>query len=159
MADRTPGSPKPSALSSPASAWAGRIHRGRSSLSNDAYRANLLANPDLLDWTPESVGEGRTQVAVVDEHVVGFATTTTAADALELDDLFVDPEWMRRGIGRALVMDVAARARTRKLRRINVTANEHALRFYESAGFVRDGVVDTRFRPAPRMHLELEAGR
>jgi GNAT superfamily N-acetyltransferase len=93
---------------------------------------------------------------VVDDRVVGFATTTIAvAEDLELDDLFVDPEWMRRGIARALVADAAAIARGRQIRRIVVTANEHALGFYERQGFVTDGVVETRFGPVPRMHLEL----
>jgi GNAT superfamily N-acetyltransferase len=130
----------------------------RASLSNEGDRANLLAHPDSLEWAADPVGDGRTRVAVVDHRVVGFATASPAPAGLELDDLFVDPEWMRNGIGLALVEDVAATARRRKCRRITVTANEHALAFYERAGFVAQGFVETTFGPAPRMTLELPPG-
>ena len=42
-----------------------------------------------------------------------------------------------------------------KRQRINVTANGHALAFYEALGFVTDGLIATRFRDAPRMHLDV----
>ena len=127
----------------------------RSSLSNEGDRANLRAHPETLEWAADPVGEGRTRVAVVGDRVVGFATTSPAAEGLELDDLFVDPDWMRRGVGRALVEDVVATARQQDRRRITVTANEHALDFYEHAGFVTFGSVATLFGPAPRMALEV----
>ncbi|MGN6172171.1 MAG: GNAT family N-acetyltransferase, partial [Streptosporangiaceae bacterium] len=73
----------------------------------------------------------------------------------ELEDLFVDPEWMGQGAGRALVQDLVAIARQRGVRRIEVTANPHALAFYEKAGFVVGREVGTRFGPAPRMHLQV----
>jgi GNAT superfamily N-acetyltransferase len=129
----------------------------RSSLSNEGDRHNLLAHPDTLVWAADPVADGRTRVAVVGHRIVGFATTSAAADGLELDDLFVDPDWMRRGAGRALVEDVVATARRRNCPRIIVTANEHALAFYERAGFITRGFVETTFGPAPRMTLELSS--
>jgi hypothetical protein len=39
--------------------------------------------------------------------------------------------------------------------RIEVTANPHAMAFYERAGFVPDGTAETRFGAAPRMRLDL----
>ena len=126
----------------------------RSSLSNDGDRENLLADPDLLVFDSTPIPERRTRVAVGDGQIVGFATTRVVDDILELDDLFVDPDWMRRGVGSALIVDVAAIARSRSIARIEVTANGHALAFYEAAGFVRDGTAETRFGTAPRMHLD-----
>jgi GNAT superfamily N-acetyltransferase len=127
----------------------------RSALSNEGDRANLLANPDALEFASDAVNDGRTRVAVVDDRIVGFATTVAAGDALELDDLFVDPDWMKRGVGRVLVLDVAAIAHRRGVRRVDVTANEHALAFYAKAGFLLDHDVETRFGSAARMHLEV----
>lgn len=127
-----------------------------SSLSNPGDAANLLAHPDVLALGPIDVPSGRTRVAV-DENgcVAGFATVTPGDGVLELEDLFVDPERMRRGAARALVVEVAALARAAGSRRIDVTANPHALAFYTRAGFVHDGDITTTFGPAPRMHLDL----
>ncbi len=127
-----------------------------SSLSNEGDRANLLANPDALEHPGITAGNGRTRVAVAaDGRIAGFATSLIAGDAVELDDLFVDPGWMRRGVGRALVADAATIARQWGAGRIEVTANPHALAFYQRAGFVADHEVQTRFGPGSRMHLDV----
>lgn len=117
----------------------------RASLSNEGDREWIEAHPELVGLDEANVIEGRTRVAVVDERVVGFATLVGA----ELEDLFVDPEWMRRGIATALVQDAAT-----TVPRIEVTANAHAVAFYASIGFVHDGVAQTRGGPAHRMHLD-----
>ena len=127
----------------------------RSSLHNDGDRANLLAHPEVLEFDPICVHEHRTRVAVEPtERVVGFATTARHGEALELDDLFVDPDFMRRGIGIDLIRDVEAVARSQGVRRVEVTGNDHALDFYQRAGFVIDGTIETRFGSATRMHLD-----
>jgi ribosomal protein S18 acetylase RimI-like enzyme len=128
----------------------------RSSLSNEGDRASLLAHPDALVFSDESVREGRTRVAIVGSTIVGFASLAFGGPAAELDDLFVDPEWMQRGIGRMLVDDAVGVARMRGASRIEVTANAHALDFYENVGFIRDGLVETRFGAGTRMHLDCE---
>jgi len=121
----------------------------RSSLSNESDRASLLAHPEALELSGLAVEEGRARVAVVDGCIVGFATLLGS----ELEDLFVDPGWIRRGIGRALVKDAVAVAQAQGLERIEVIANDHALEFYERVGFVRDGTVETAFGRGSRMHL------
>jgi GNAT superfamily N-acetyltransferase len=135
----------------------GAVYR-RASLSNAGDREALLAHPDALEFDATPVELGRTRVAVVDEVVVGFASTSGAGDAWELDDLFVDPDRMRQGIATALVHDVEARARAAGVTRVEVTANEHAMAFYRSAGFVDAGTAATRFGPAPRMVLHVGGG-
>jgi ribosomal protein S18 acetylase RimI-like enzyme len=129
----------------------------RSSLSNERDREVLLANPEVLVFEDVSIREGRTRVAVDNGRVVGFATTRVVGEIAELDDLFVDPDWMRQGVARALVRDAVAVAKTRGITRIEVTANPHALEFYNSVGFVTDGIRETRFAPGTRMHLDVIA--
>jgi GNAT superfamily N-acetyltransferase len=73
-----------------------------SSLSNDGDRIFLLAHPDALELSDLAVTEGRTRAAVADDAIVGFATWLDAGDAIEIEDLFTDPQWMGQGIGRAL---------------------------------------------------------
>jgi len=132
----------------------GEIFR-RASLHNEGDRPALLAHPEVLEFDATCVREQRTRVALRDGLVVGFASVTPNGEALELDDLFVDPEWMRRGVAMSLVHDLASAADARGAARVDVTANHHALAFYEAAGFVVDGSAETRFGPAIRMHLDL----
>jgi GNAT superfamily N-acetyltransferase len=118
-----------------------RVFR-QASLSNDGDRAKLLANPDALELSESCVREGRARVAVTsDGRIVGFATSLDGGDGLELEDLFVDPEWMTQGVGRALVNDVIETARRRG--------------FYEKVGFVVDRAVETRLGPGSRMYLAI----
>ena len=123
------------------------------SLSNAGDRGNLLAHPEYLTLGRRGLAEGRTHVAEEDGSLVGFATWAQAGRVFELEDLFVDPEWMRRGIATALVKRIAGVVRAQGAERLEVTANAHALAFYTAAGFVDCGVSDTEFGPARRMVL------
>lgn len=99
--------------------------------------------------------EGRTRTTVAGDRIVGFATWLSVGHVFEIEDSFADPAWMRQGIDRALVLDLIAIARGHGVRRVEVTANQHALAFYQKAGFVVDHEVTTRFGPAPRMHVDI----
>ena len=127
----------------------------RASLSNAGDRDNLLAHPEYLILGPEGLAEGRTYVAEEDGSLVGFATWVETAGTVELEDLFVDPGYMRRGIATALVSRIAEVLRTRGVERLVATANPHALEFYRAAGFVACGVAETEFGAAPRMVLAI----
>lgn len=127
----------------------------RSSLSNEGDREVLLAHPETLVFEDTSIREGRTHVAIADDRIVGFVTTRAVGDIVELDDLFVDPDWMRRGVARALVFDAMTRVRATGANRIEVTANPHALDFYKAVGFVADGATETQFGVGTRMHLDV----
>jgi GNAT superfamily N-acetyltransferase len=97
-------------------------------------------------------------VAEEDGSVIGFATWAWAAQAggaIELEDLFVDPDWRRRGIATALVAHVVDVLRTRGVRCLEVTANPHAEAFYSAAGFVDCGMAETAFGPSPRKRLTI----
>lgn len=127
----------------------------RSSLSNDGDTAALLAHPDALILSAATILAGGTRVAIEPaDGIVGFATSrdTDIDGVLELEDLFVDPDWMRNGIATLLLHDIA---RQRNVTSIEVTANPHALGFYQHVGFRPVGQAQTRFGPAPRMRLDL----
>jgi GNAT superfamily N-acetyltransferase len=121
------------------------------SLSNAGDRDNLLAHPEYLVLGPDGLAEGRTYVAEEEGSLVGFATWLEADGVFELEDLFVDPGWRRRGIAAALVDRIAQVLRARGVQRLEVTANPHAMGFYRAAGFVDCGAADTVFGAAPRM--------
>ena len=127
----------------------------RASLSNAGDQDNLLAHPEYLVLGSDGLAEGRTHVAVEDGALVGFASWIEAGGLVELEDLFVDPAWMRRGIAMALVGRIADVLRARGVERLEVTANPHALGFYRAAGFTECGVATTEFGAAPRMVLAI----
>ena len=122
---------------------------------NAGDRDNLLAHPEHLILGPEGLAEGRTHVAEEDGLLVGFATWINAGGTIELEDLFVHPGWMRRGIATALVNRIADVLRARGAERLEVTANPHVLGFYRAVGFIDCGIADTDFGTAPRMMLAI----
>jgi GNAT superfamily N-acetyltransferase len=135
------------------SAAAGVYHSAALANAND--RDNLLAYPEHLALGPAGLAEGRTYVAEAEGSLVGFATWVEAGGVFELEDLFVDPGWMRHGIATALVERIAQVLRARAVKRLEVTANPHALDFYRAAGFIDCGTAGTVFGAAPRMVLEI----
>lgn len=128
----------------------------RASMIWDAYRDLLIAYPDAVTLPPEAIADGLVRVAVGDgDEPLGVSVVLAVRDgACELTGLFVAPEHMHGGIGRALVDDVVERARRDGATRVDVTA-AGAIPFYKQAGFVPGEQTQTRFGPARRLHLAL----
>ena len=137
-----------------------RIFRS-ASLSNPGDRAGLLAHPEVLKLDDNLIGRGRTRVAALtDGTIIGFASTSAGdRDALELDDLFVDPDFRRHGAALRLVQQIVSEAADEQVVQINVIANAHALEFYLAAGFESDGSTRTPLGVGIRMHLDITSAR
>jgi GNAT superfamily N-acetyltransferase len=110
-------------------------------LEHEAVATEEQIRASLFEQTPHA------EVLVVEapEHgrVVGFAlffhnySTFLGRRGLYLEDLFVLPEWRRRGYGTALLRALARVAVDRGCGRLEWSVlawNEPALRFYESLG-------------------------
>jgi GNAT superfamily N-acetyltransferase len=78
-----------------------------------------------------------------DRAIVGLAlfyfnfSTWTSINGLYLEDLYVEPEWRRHGIARALMNELAQIARANTCGRFRwsvLRSNTAARRFYESLG-------------------------
>lgn len=140
-----------------------RVYR-RASLSNAGDAAMLLARPEFLIFAGEGIAAGRTRVAATapdgDGTVLGFATVAVSHDdGPELEDLFVDPDRRRRGIGRHLVLDIVRTSRRAGHRRLWVTGNPHASAFYLAVGFVPTGQIATELGTGLRMYLDMTLPR
>lgn len=129
----------------------------RASLSNPTDRALLTARPELLELPDDAVRDGRVRVAVLDGRVVGFATTAVHDTHVELEDLFVDPDHHRAGVGRALVDDAVATTARAGRGALEVDANPAATAFYRAVGFEPLGEVVTAGSPAVRMRAPVPA--
>ena len=109
--------------------------------SNVGDRPLFDEHPEYLEWSGDPAREGRGVLAEVDGVIAGFASTRALDGAVDVEDLFVDPVWMRRGIATALMNEVF---RLAGAARVVVDANPHALAFYERAGFEVDPAAEPR---------------
>ncbi len=134
------------------------LHR-RASYVWEEDRAQLDAHPDAIGVDAAALGAGCVRVALdAGGRIVGFATVRDGAEgAGELEDLFVEPEAMRQGVGRRLLTDAIDRARARGLRELAVVAHPRTLPFYTRFGFVGGESAPTRFGPALRLRCALSA--
>jgi GNAT superfamily N-acetyltransferase len=128
----------------------------RSSDVWDEYREQLAAHPDAIELPQHFVDRGWVRVAVADDGTpIGFSVVIPTDEHVhELDGLFVEPEHMHAGVGRALVEDAVARAAEAGAACLEVTAGP-AQGFYEKVGFELVGAAQTRFGPAVRMRRRL----
>jgi GNAT superfamily N-acetyltransferase len=128
----------------------------RSSDIWEEYREQLAAHPDAIEFPQHFIENGWARVAVLgDDTPVGFSVVVPGRGGIhELDGLFVEPDQMRRGIGRLLVEDACRRARDSGADWLEVTVGP-AQGFYEKVGFEVVGTVETRFVPAVRMRRKL----
>jgi N-acetylglutamate synthase-like GNAT family acetyltransferase len=132
----------------------------RASMSNENDRELLQEHPEWLTLSDLGVFEERTRVAVDENGIItGFATHLISDGVVELEDLFVDPPRMREGIAAALVLDICSRMHQLGFESLEVTANPHAMAFYEHVGFVANQTVDTAGYPALRMSRSTSALR
>ena len=87
-------------------------------------------------------------VAVDERDVpIGFAALATASSQWELDNLWVEPAAMRRGIGRQLLHAALHAARQGRADAVSVDADPNASAFYEACGARAAGEVAA---PLPR---------
>jgi GNAT superfamily N-acetyltransferase len=118
----------------------------RASLTNDGDREAILAHPDAIAAPLEQIAAGQVFVAEGKGVVAGFGAVLPREDGqTELDALFVDPDFRRRGIARLLVEHCAGVARRHRSTALHVVGNPHAEEFYLACGFVMIGRSETRF--------------
>jgi GNAT superfamily N-acetyltransferase len=88
---------------------------------------------------------------------VGYAVLVVDGDRAELDELWVEPEWIGRGVGSELFRFVAARASSLGATRLEWEADPHAVGFYERLGarWLRDSPPSEWGRILPVMGIEL----
>jgi GNAT superfamily N-acetyltransferase len=132
------------------------LHR-RSSYIWEEDRELLDAHPQALGVPRERIAAGGVRIAE-DEGgaMLGFSGVSDAGGGIcELEDLFVDPGCLRRGIGTALVEDVAVRHKEAGFEQIAVVAGPRTFGFYESVGFTVGEPVATRFALAARLRRAL----
>jgi len=110
------------------------------------------------DFPGVAVARGEARLVEVDAVVAGWSALQERGDVGWLADLWVDPPYMGRGVGRTLFLDAALRARAAGARSLEWEADLDAVGFYERMGgrHIRDSDVTELGRILPIMALELE---
>ncbi|WP_373164598.1 ribosomal protein S18-alanine N-acetyltransferase [Agathobaculum sp. Marseille-P7918] len=91
----------------------------------------------------EELGKGIFLVAERDGQAVGYVGCQTVLDEGYITNVAVSPDCRRQGIGRALIEELAQRARAQGLSFVTLEArasNAPAIALYEGAGFDRVGM-------------------
>ena len=109
------------------------------------------------DFEPESLRKRLLYVAEAEGRPVGWAALIPRAEVGWLEDLWVEPAWIGRGVGRALFEHVAAEARQRGALRLEWEAEPNAQGFYGHMGatYVRDSEVTEWGRVLEVLGVEL----
>jgi GNAT superfamily N-acetyltransferase len=92
------------------------------------------------DFSPTGLRKKNVYVASIEDKAVGWAATIGRGDVWWLDDLWIEPEWMGKGIGRRLFLHAAEHGRRAGAIRMEWEAEPNAAGFYESMGgrYLRD---------------------
>jgi predicted N-acetyltransferase YhbS len=96
----------------------------------------------VLQVSPEQIAAGDVWVATgADGEVAGIVALgpSEQPNTLDLDKLFVDPQQIRNGVGRALMAHAIDEAQHRGAKQLTVLADPNAAGFYERNGARRIG--------------------
>jgi GNAT superfamily N-acetyltransferase len=96
----------------------------------------------VLEVSPQQIAARNVWVATAaDGEITGMVALGPSEEpnTLDLDKLFIEPQRIRSGVGRALMAHAIDEARRRGARRLTILSDPYAAGFYESNGARRLG--------------------
>ena len=104
-----------------------------------------------LTITPEFIANNEMYVATNGAEIVGCCAIVFDESAAELEHMWIRPEHMGTGVGRALFIHVKERAANLKVPALELSADPNAEGFYERMGAQRIGEVRSELAGQPRI--------
>ena len=104
-----------------------------------------------LTITPEFIAANEMYVAMNKEKIVGCCAISFTESLAELEHMWIRPEHMGTGVGRALLLYVKDRAARLKISELEISADPNAEGFYERMGATRIGEVRSEIKGQPRV--------
>jgi N-acetylglutamate synthase-like GNAT family acetyltransferase len=115
---------------------------------------------DDLTITPEFISKHEVYLAVADTEIVGCCALVYGDSLAELEHMWIKPEHIGTGVGRALFLYLKERAVQLGLPALEISSDPNAEGFYQRMGAKRTGDVRSEIegkpRVLPRMTVELE---
>jgi GNAT superfamily N-acetyltransferase len=115
---------------------------------------------EQLTVTPEIIRSHETFSAAADGQAIGFYALGRKGDNPELAHMWVLPEWIGRGVGRALFLHAVERAKALGFRKIEIESDPNAEGFYLRMGARRVGVnvqiVEQQRRELPTLLYQID---
>jgi GNAT superfamily N-acetyltransferase len=110
-----------------------------------------------LTYTPARFDTEEILVAEIDSDIAGTVSLCCQGADADLEALWVDPAWIGRGVGSALLDCALRRARAVGASRMTIVADPNAVGFYERAGARQVGWIESTppGRLLPRLTLPL----
>lgn len=97
----------------------------------------------LMTITPEYISGHETWITTLNDKPVAYYSLKEAENALWLDNLWVFPEHMGKGIGKELFIHALERSRKRGASVLKIEADPNAESFYSHVGADKVGEVST----------------
>ncbi len=115
---------------------------------------------DALTITPGFIVSHEIHVAVTDNRLIGFYALSPLEDILDLQHLWVLPDWMGRGVGRLLFFHALKRAKALHHGQLRIESDPNAEDFYFRVGARRVGInyyeLDQKRRELPVLIYEID---
>lgn len=115
-------------------AWRAKALWGYPLAVLEQWRAELTPSEASITFSP-------TFVAEIDGEIAGWCQIAMHTAPIELEHLWVDPDFMRRGVGRALITRVCEHLRSHDVTILAIDADPNAEPFYLRCGAVRVGEI------------------
>lgn len=125
-------------------AFSAKAHWGYPKRWMEIWKPQLTFNADYFE-------QYESWVAVLDETPVGFYTLLDKIGNAWIEDLWVLPEYIGKGIGKTLFLHALGIARQRGYQRLQLEADPNAVGFYEKMGMKRIGERQSEVEGQPRI--------
>jgi GNAT superfamily N-acetyltransferase len=135
-------------------------HRSKAYWPYDAEFLKAVAPMLILE--PRHIRTQEVHVLEMDGHVAGWHRVTFHGEWAELEDLWLEPEWIGGGHGRTLFEHAVGIARDGGATRLEWDAEPYAEGFYRAVGGQEIGRTPSAAEPGrtlPRMRLALSRSR
>jgi len=104
-----------------------------------------------LTITPEFISHHEVYVAVTDKEIAGCCALVVKDSQAELEHMWIRPQYMGAGYGKALFVHVMQRAATLSAPAVELSADPNAEGFYKHMGATRIGEVRSEIEGQPRV--------